>query len=337
MKRALLAALGLTLSGLMLTACNKENPTDSDVNLDDQKTVSLEKDFGGYTTSDEAPMFNDEEVISESVEDVNANDSMSADDLRLLNAGSVKAYALRVTWGLLEGDSTATEVVDWSGNVAVNKGVLAVLRTINFEPNKGDRLTFPRASRQELSFTSHTKPYLDGLLLMIINKDTSNIEGEFTLNLGSYSRTFRFGELDSANIVESVGANGHAVSIVSRSKEAREIEGGFLAGRWVRKNEQGGEFFGRWINNEGTNAGSVRGIWGARRNGEHVFFGKYINSNGQFGGLLRGTWAFNGGRNGGWFEGKWFNRQQQEEGVLEGHFLLGERRGFFQGRWEKLN
>ncbi len=340
MKRFMLAALGMVLSGLVLTACNKENPVGTEVTPDDQSALSLEKEFGGYTTSDEAPMFNDEEVIAESIEDVSANDAMSAQDLPLLNAAAgVKAYAVRVTWGLLQGDSTATEVLDWSGTAAVDKGVLTVLRTINFESRQGDRLVLPRPSRRELGFNSHTQKYLDGLVLIIIDKDTSNTEGSLTLTLGNnYTRTLRFSELDSAELVESVGANGHAVSIISHSKEVREFDGGFLAGRWVRKNEQGGEFFGKWINSEGTNAGSVKGVWGARRNGEHVFFGKYISGNGQFSGLLRGTWEFNGAGNGGTFEGRWFDRQLQEAGTLQGHFRLGrpnDGKGFFHGRWEK--
>jgi hypothetical protein len=340
MKRFMLAALGLVMSGLVLTACNKENPMGTETTLDDQSAISLEKEFGGYTTSDEAPMFNDEDVIAEAIEDVNANDVMSAQDLPLLNAASgVKAYAVRVTWGLLQGDSTATEVMDWSGTAVVDKGVLTVLRTINFERSQGDGLVLPRTSRKEVGFNSKTRPYLDGLVLMIIDKDTSNTDGSLTLTLGNnYTRTLRYSELDSADILDAVGANGHAVSIVSRSKEVREFNGGFLAGRWVRKNEKGGEFFGKWINSEGTNAGSVKGIWGTRNNGENVFFGKYISNNGQFSGLLRGTFELNPSGNGGTFEGRWFNRQQQEAGTLHGHFRLGrpnDGKGFFHGRWEK--
>lgn len=339
MKRFTLAALGLVLSGFMLTACNKENPMGTEITPDDQSAISLEKEFGGYSTTDEDPMFNDDNVIAASLEDENANDLMSAGDLQFLNAANgPKAYAVRVTWGLLQGDSTATEVVDWSGSAVVNKGVLTVLRTINFERNQGDRLTLPRTSRKEVSFTSQTRPYVDGLLLIIIDKDTSNTAGTLTLTLGSYTRTLNFSELDSAEIVEPVGANGHAVSIISHSKEVREFNGGFLAGRWVRKNEKGGEFYGKWISSEGTNAGSVKGIWGARNNGENVFFGKYISGNGQFSGLLRGTYQFNNAGNGGTFEGKWFNRQRQEAGTLQGHFRLGrpnDGKGFFHGRWEK--
>ncbi len=339
MKRFTLAALGLVLSGLMLTACNKENPMGTENTPDEQEAISLEKEFGGYTTSDEAPMFNDANVIAESLEDESSNDLMSAADLQFLNAAnSPKAYAVRVTWGLLQGDSTATEVVDWSGSAVINKGVLTVLRTIDFERNQGDRLVLPRTNRKEVSFTSQTRPYIDGLVLIIIDKDTSNTAGTLTLTLGSYSRTLNFSELDSAEIVESVGANGHAVSIISHSKAVREFNGGFLAGRWVRKNEKGGEFFGKWINSEGTNAGSVKGVWGTRNNGENVFFGKYISGNGQFSGLLRGTYQFNAERSGGTFEGKWFNRQKQEAGTLQGHFRLGrpnDGKGFFHGRWEK--
>lgn len=342
MKRFMLAALGMAVSGLMLTACNKENPTGTDTTLDDQTAISLEKEFGGYTTSDEAPMFNDQNVVAESLEDESANDVMSATELSAFNAGAgLKGYVVRVKWGLLQGDSTATEVVDWSGAASVDRGVLTVLRTINFERAQGDGLVLPRTSRKEIGFTSQTRPFVDGLLLMIIDKDTSNAPGQFTLTLGAnYTRTLSFSELDSADIVESVGANGHAVSIVSHSRQAREFNGGFLAGRWVKKNERGGEFFGKWINSEGTNHGSVKGVWGVRQNGAQVFFGKYIGNNGQFGGLLRGEWGFENDRNLGWFEGKWFDRNLQATGPVKGHLRFGranDGKGYFHGRWGKSN
>jgi hypothetical protein len=334
-RRSALSAC-LVASSFFVLACNKEQPLGADADL--AKEVSLEKDFGGFTASDEAPMFSDEEVLAESGEDESVIDPVNYDAAtNLAAAAGFKAYVVRVAWGLLEGDSTATEVIDWSGSVRVSRGVLAVLKVIRFEREQGDHLQLPRTGRQELAFTSHTRTHYDGLALLIVDHDTANGTGELTIQAGGYARMFTFEELDSLNVVEPVGANGgNAASIISGSKEARPFVGGFLAGRWLKTDDRGGEFHGRWINGNGTNAGSLRGIWGVRRNGENVFFGKYVGMNGEFGGLLAGHWNYNDDH-GGVFEGRWFNRDREESGKVAGHFKLGrdDGRGFFHGRWFK--
>ena len=335
MKRILAFTACLAMSCWFMLACDKQSPVASNPELGGDE-VSLEKDFGGYTNSDEAPNFGDEEVMAEAGEDENVSDPLSLEAAANLTAAGLKAYEVRLTWGLLEGDSTATDVIDWSGSIGVSRGVLAVLKVIRFERSQGDHLQVPRTSRKELAFASHTQMQYDGLLLLIVDRDTTNTPGELKIQAGSYSRTFTFEELDSLNVVEPVGPNANAVSIISRSKAARPFAGGFLAGRWMKTNERGGEFHGRWINSEGTNAGSLRGIWGLRRNGEKVFFGKYVGLNGEFGGVIAGHWRYDRDERGGVFEGKWFNRDRQENGTLAGHFKLGrpgDGRGFFHGRW----
>lgn len=335
-RRVLTYAAAFVYAGLVMTACHQDNPAGTENELTSDE-VSLEKDFGGYSTSDEAPMFDDAEVMVEAVSDEPVVDSMSDEATAAFesNRNTVSAYALRLKWGLLAGDSTATEVVDWSGSAVVSRGALAVMRLINFERNT-DHLVLPRTSRQEVAFTSFTRPYFDGLVLMIIDQDTTDQTGTFTLNAGAYSRTFTFEELDSLELVEPVGSGGHEVSIVSEKREVTPFAGGFLAGRWAKTEAHSGVFHGRWINSEGTNAGFMRGIWGTRRNGEQVFFGKYIGLNGGFKGLLKGRWEYTRDDRAGHFWGHWHNRNRDAQGELKGHFRTGrpgDRHGFFSGRW----
>jgi hypothetical protein len=332
--------MSMALSAFLLTACSKDQPTGPDQNLGSDEQLSLDKEFGGFTNSDELPGFGDPNFLNEFGEDADVADPMSSlsKTAAELASSAVKSYLVRLSWGRLEGDSTATEVVDWSGSAEVNKGTLAVLKAVRFENN--DYIHLPRESRQKLEFTSQTQKSFDGILIAIIDNDTSlaNVEGTLTFTAGSYSRVFSFSELDSTDLVEPVGSGGDAVSIISRAKEVTPFAGGFLAGRWIRENRQGGIFKGRWINSLGTNGGHVRGIWGINRNGEPVFFGKYISLSGEFGGLLRGLWEFTRGENGGVFKGRWFDRNHNESGTLGGHFKTGQPgdgRGYFQGRWRQ--
>jgi hypothetical protein len=332
MKHTLLSLLlGMALMAFLLTACSKDQPTGPAL---DTEPSSLDQAYGGFTTSDELPGFGDADLIDAANEDVDVEDSFNSLG-KSAEVNGVKTYVVRLAWGKLEGDSTATEVVDWSGYAEVNKGTLAVLKTIRFENN--DRIQLPRASRQRVEFTSHTQTSHDGILIAIIDNDSSSAAGTLTLVAGGYSRTLNFSELDSLDLVEPV-SNGNEVSVISRAKEALPFDGGFLAGRWIKDNQHGGIFKGRWINSLGTHAGFLRGIWGVNRNGEKVFFGKYISVNGEFRGLLGGHWAYDRNEEHGVFRGHWVNRTLQEEGTLKGHFKTGRPgsgRGYFQGRWHE--
>ena len=340
MKRNLLAVIAcLAASVFLMQAFDTEQPLGPGSIRDAGGALSLEKDFGGFTTADEAVLFGDEELRAEFHEDANVNDPLSlATATDLSSSAGSKSIEVRIVWGMLAGDPNAKELIDWSGKVSVTRGVLAVQKTIRFESElQGDRLHLPRTSAQELAFTSHADTHFDGLLLLIVDQDPGGAPGEFTLQAGEYSRTLTFDELAPLNIVEPVGPNANAVSIIGRRRGVQAVNGGFLAGRWLKSDDEGGRYFGRWINNEGENAGAVRGIWGVRRNGERVFYGKLIGMNGEFGGLLGGHWSYDGDESG-VFEGKWYNFNLEENGVLAGHFQLGASRkdcGFFDGRWFK--
>ncbi len=332
---------------LMLAACSSNNDLSSagDEAIGDEK-LNLEEEFGGFDTSDEATAFGEADMLDAFPQDEDAGDPIADEsdvaavlDGRALNDSTpVKAYFLRITYGLLEGDSTATEVIDWSGSAEVNKGTLVVLKTIRFESN--DAIQLPRESRQVVEFTSQTQPHLDGMLLAIIDYDTTDVEGAFTFNAGTYSKVLAFSELDSLELLEPVGGAGHEVSIITRSHEYLPFSGGFISGRWTKAGRNNGQFRGRWINSLGANAGHVRGIWGINRAGNKVFKGKYISLNGEFRGLLAGEWSFERGENGGFFRGRWVNRELDNVGTLRGKFKtgrVGDGRGFFHGRYRARN
>jgi hypothetical protein len=81
--------------------------------------------------SDELAGFGDAELLNE-IEDApvavgfnSLNKSVSD-----LNDAGIKPYLVRLSWGILEGDSTATTAIDWSGSVKLNKGTLALPKRI---------------------------------------------------------------------------------------------------------------------------------------------------------------------------------------------------------------
>lgn len=306
-----------------------------------EEELSLDKEFGGFEPTDEASAFGDSEMADEFGDDTDVADTYAADAgmTDILNpanpADGVEACFLRITWGLLEGDSTATDVIDWSGSAQVSKGTLLVLKKIKFEGN--DSIVRPRESRQLVEFNSQTKPHFDGLLLAIVNKDSSDEEGTFTFTAGDFSITLGFSELDSLELLESVGSLGHQVSIISRCKEVVPFGGGFLAGRWVKTRPHGGIMKGHFMSGNGAHAGHVRGIWGINRNGKNVFKGKMIDVHGNFRALMAGHWGYDRGSDVGGFRGRIVNRQRDTIGIVKGHFKTGRpgsRHGFFHGRFK---
>lgn len=340
--RFCVSALAATL---IFSACSSSDQlADASQSVEDDAKLSLNEEFGGFESSDEQVAFGEADLLSDFPEDQDTDDSYMADPVVMdaldfstdqpTDSNGVKAYFLRITYGLLAGDSSATEVLDWSGSAEVDKGTLVVLKTIRFEGN--DFINRPRESRQQLSFTSQTKQHFDGLLLAIIDNDSTDTEGAFTFTAGGYSKTLMFSELDSLEMLEAVGALGHEVSITARSKEVSAFEGGFVAGRWIRTDANGGVFRGRWISSVGTSAGHVKGIWGIDRSGRKVFKGKYISLNGHFRGLIAGEWESDRNDNGGSFRGRVVNRNRQTIGSIHGKYKTGQagdRRGFFHARY----
>jgi hypothetical protein len=331
-----LFAFVLALSTMFIIGgCEKNSPNEPD----QTEVTELDKPYGGYSTSDELPGFGDVELINEFDDDKISGDEVSADPafVAALDSEKVDAYFIRVVWGLLEYDSTATEVVDWSGSASVSKGVLGLTKIIRFEGP--DKVVLPRNELKTLEWQSQTMGHLDGLSFVILDRDSSDAEGLFTISTPLYERTFSYDELDSLEVVEVVSNTGQQISIMSHKKEVIPFGGGFFDGRWVRKNEKGGIFKGRWINSLGTRAGHLKGIWGINNNDIKVYHGKYVTLNGQFGGLLSGNWGFTqDDTTRGWLDGRWVNNSLTSIGTMKGHWKIkadSPRHGFLHGKWRK--
>jgi len=332
------ALISLLIFGLLILliigGCSKSSPTDPDQN---EEVTELDKPYGGYDTSDELPAFGDPDMTVAFNDDEDVIDDITLDPefTSSIDSNGVNAYYVRITWGLLEGDSTATDVINWNGSASITRGTLGIMKRILFERN--DKIVLPRPDRKTVQWISNTVPHFDGIVLVILDRDTLNVDGEFTFTTDLFTRTFAYEELDSLDLIETVTTQGHQVSIQAYNKKVIPFGGGFLEGKWIRKRNHGGIFKGRWINNIGTRVGHLRGIWGVNRFGEKVFFGKYINLNGRFGGLMAGNWDYGDeGDNKGWFAGRWVNHNLTSIGTLKGHWKIkpdSERHGFFHGKW----
>ena len=338
MKKYALLSLSIFALSVMLIigGCSKNSPTEPD---QEEELTELDRPYGGFDTSDELPAFGDPKISVAYDDDQDVDDLITLDPefTDVIGSDTVNAYYIRITWGLLEGDSTATDIINWDGSATITRGKLGIMKTIRFEGN--DRIILPRPDRKTVQWESVTVPHYEGILLVIVDKDTLNVPGEFTFMTNLYTKTFSYDELDSLELVETVTPQGHQVSIQAYNNQIIPFGGGFLEGQWIKNRQHGGIFKGRWINNVGTRVGHLKGIWGENRFGEKVFFGKYVHLNGQFGGILAGKWGYNDqDQNKGWLKGRWVNHSLTAIGTLQGHWKVKEdstRHGFFHGKWKR--
>ena len=324
------------VNGCIFDSAKKINSDNAELDVPD-----LEDEFGGFKPTDEVAGFGDPEILSEFAEDQDVVDLLSTDPQIAadIEDSLVGVYFLRITWGRLEWDTTATTITDWSGTVQIDKGALVLLRKIRFEP--GDYIHRPRPDRRTLEWTSYTGPHFDGICVAIVVPpgDTASTEGTLTFSSTPFSRTFSFSQLDSINVVYPVDQEGNEIAFVGHKKQLVPCGNGFLEGRWMKTARNQGVFKGKWINRDGSLAGHLKGLWGVRSNGDKVLFGKYISHNGTFKGLLQGSWGYSDNEEGGWFAGEWCGQNGQAKGVLKGHFRVGGekgRKGHFQGQWRQL-
>ena len=89
---------------------------------------NLEDQFGGYKATDEAAGFGDREILDEFGEDQEVVDLLSQDPQILsdMENPAVDVRFLRITWGMLEGDTSAANVIDWSGFARIDQGMLVL-------------------------------------------------------------------------------------------------------------------------------------------------------------------------------------------------------------------
>ncbi len=373
MKQFLIISLLAMLAGiLVLSGCSKDSMSTPTV----ETGLNYEDDFGGYDTSDEPPGFGDETILEEMAEDAEVEflePEFTPTFDSLDHRSDVRVRRMDILWGMLEYDSTVTEVTDWSGSLEIERGAIRIATLIRFE--RGDYIVKPRSDCSKLEWVSFTRPHFDGILVFIY--DVSDLDetepNTVTFKTGPYERTFTMSELDSLSEIIEVDDIGNKVSFNSFITTPEDRERGFLTGRWAKSASERGVFFGRWASWDGRFLGHVRGHWGANNDGERVFFGKWISRHGSFKGLLRGTWGSDetitdlAEPASGWFRGDWADRSLTVKGKLGGMWAAvsnpslgdgdgigdggrnnGDRgnnyeiceihqgaRGFFHGRWEK--
>ncbi len=305
MKRSIPAFLA---AALFAVACT-DQATDADLVVS-----SLEEENGGLDMEDEAPMFGaDDEFAAASMEqsrtvaDPLADDELTTTELEL--DGAVAADVLLV-WGQLPPDRAPEDYArDWSGTLSINRGGLIVRRTLNFEPAT-DRL-LDRTDRAVVGFESVTRPFVDGLVLTVVDPtpDAGPLVVTYTPVTGA-ARQLELASVLAGPVVVDVADQGDRFAAIA-IRRGDDCDHGFARGRWHAFREDVGAMLGVIDNAEGEPIGHLRGIWGRRRDGQQVFFGKYIDLAGHFRGIFAGHYE------GGEMAGRWID-SRGELGRLHG-------------------
>lgn len=317
----------LPLALLALTACVDAGTT-SIPETSEEVTSALEKENGGLTMDDEAPLFGADAVFDAAAieADTAETDAMAPEVTGMEAQPGVRIRNVMIVWGQLPADPNTTAVRDWSGRLDLNRGGMMIRRRIAFEQATGDRI-LPRTDRTRIDFISHTRPAADGLVLTIV--DPSPAAGPlvltYTPNDGSTVRTLELRELADGPVVVDAG-DGNRIVVSARDRDP--CDHGLMRGRWHALAENHGVYVGVVANEDGEPIGHVRGIWGTRKSGESVFFGKFIGADGRFRGILAGTYGE------GELQGRWIVRSG-DHGQLHGVYFRHEqlRGGAFMARW----
>lgn len=327
------------LSLVSSAACVQSGEPD-DVDLaESEVTAALERADGGVTTDDEQPSFGNPGLFAAAALETDAatTDALAADAELTAMRGSPTAVARRVlvAWGQLPPDRELERAKSWDGTFGVSRGGMLVRRLLGFEPRTDAVL--PRTSRDQVSFTSMTKPFADGLVLTVVDPtpdqraQTLSYRGE----AGNYE--FDLAALTARPQVIDVDREGNrlvAMSLGERSPSTDPCDHGFLRGRWHALRLGLGFYAGLVTNDEGVAIGHVRGIWGQRESGEKVMFGKFVNNRGQLMGRIVGRYDEGG------FVARYFTRTG-EAGRIQGvaqESAPGPRiGGAFMARWSETS
>jgi hypothetical protein len=260
-------ALALLLAS---AACVDNTPSASDV------TSDLERANGGFDTTDEAPMFGQEDQFAAAAieQDAPTTDPMASDPTiaDLTTSPTAARHRVLIAWGKMPADPTSTEVRDWGGSLTLSRGGMLVRRTVGFE-NATDHLN-PRTSRDVVSFASMTRPFADGLLLGVLDPNPASTDAlTLTYHEDSTSQDYAIDLSQLAAGPLSIDAgNGYRIIAVG-IREHDGCEHGFLRGRWVALREHAGVYRGMIANADGELTGHIRGIWGEKQDGTKVMFG----------------------------------------------------------------
>ncbi len=327
-----------------------DSSTGSDPATPDSVTADLALANGGNTTADEQPEFGIPEAFeAAAIESDNANTDPLANDPTIValdgsaspvgpTAGSGSAsppLALArdviVVWGHIPGGAGGV-ARDWSGSLTASRGALVVKRTIAFEDN--DHL-LPRTAIDAVAFDSHTKPFVDGLALHVLDGAPTSAAAQTLVYQSATDATITYSIdlalLDAGPVVIDAGNGDKMVAIAQRTAVAG-CDGGFMRGRWhsLVPGLGLGEYLGVVTARDGSVIGNVRGIYGTKKDGTPVVYGKFIDLAGKFVGIIAGTFDASDDE----YAGKWLDKAG-EHGLVHGHYFesADEQGGAFLGRW----
>ena len=310
---------------VLLVACTDTTPPDADDA--DAVASALEEDNGGFDTADEAIEFGTADLFASAAieSDAAVTDALATDPTIIDMRTTAEAHTVVIVWGQLPADPLATDARDWTGELRVSRGALLVRRTIAFE-DATDRL-LPRQRRDAVAFASHTRPFVDGLVLEVLDPTPTAAEPLTLTYTGAQTYTLDLSQLAAGPIVVDAGGGNRIVATGAR-RDLDPCASGFMRGRWHQLTPRVGTFLGGVADHDGTPIGHVRGIYGERRNGDHVWFGKFIDRDGRFVGIMGGDFRDNH------FAGRWADRAG-DRGAIHGVYFEGAtvRAGAWAARW----
>ncbi len=311
-------------------ACTTDDAAPPATDDPDALAEALERENGGFDTSDEAPLFGDEALYADADLETDAvvSDAMATDPVvvDLESRATADARNVIVMWGRMPADPDGA-VRDWSGELRLSRGAMVIRRRIAFE-EAGDRIV-ARTSRDAIQFQSRTSVHADGFALTVLDPtpaDPAPLTLTYISADGAATYTLDLGALADGPVTVDAGDGNQIMAIGHRRRDA--CDHGFLRGRWRAISPNAGYYAGLVLDSDGDATGHIRGIYGKRRNGQPVFFGKFIARSGGFRGIVRGTYGE------GDFDGRWLDRGG-DRGVVHGVYRAADslRRGRFLGRW----
>lgn len=310
-----------------MTACSASNsgPTAADVQHD------LDVNFGGFDDKREAPNFGDDAIASLPRFDDTFASTAQLDG----SSDAIGAYRVALLWGHFPGANDASDSdcdaqpATWNGSITVDAGGIDVVRTLSFDD--GDSVD-ARTDPKSVSFTSHTLPFVDGMIVRV------------RMPIGAASKLhFMTSELGVDVDLDVVaagsgmifhGATDQGLAVVGWNDTAATCPSGVAYGRFVKLGAAVGTLRGRLAGGNGDDLGVVRGIWGHAKGREaDVFFTKSIDAAGNFGSVALGQYA-TGAITGA--QGDMASQHGKLVGVYSDGYDRPDGRGVFVAKWSSV-
>ena len=314
--------------GTLLLGCSatSSEPNAADVQHD------LDVNFGGYDDTREAPNFGDDAIAS-----LPRFDDVFASTAQVTSSSTPSvAYRVALMWGHFPGandDSDAdvdVEPATWTGSIAVDAGAIDVVRTLSFDD--GDSVD-ARTDPTSVSFTSHTMPFVDGMIVRVTTPMSSTAP-KLHFSTTELSVDVDLGAVASSSGMVFHGATDQGLAVVGWNDTAATCPSGVAYGRFVKLGAAVGTLRGRLADGSGADLGVVHGIWGhAKNRGADVFFTKSIDPAGNFGNLGLGQYAI-GAMAGA--QGDVASQHGTFAGVYSDGYDRPDGRGVFVAKWSSV-